>query len=251
MALSSLHVAHLRPTDSEQYLLLAAHHQSLAISLLQSALTHINEENCHALFACSHIISKYAFASLPKPESHVFSPDIGAVSGFIPLLRGAFSIHDYALEWLSVGPLSFCLRKRLERAPEFNQIPNDAYFSRLLSLLATDSNGDAQTCCEALNGFRRLLDKANTPNGALSARSLAYSWPVQVPQRYITLIHERKPEALVVMAHYCVMLKMIDSFWYMKGCASSVLDQCRKNLSDKWLPYINWPLSIVGLPDDE
>ena len=196
-------------------------------------------------------MSKYAFASFSKYESRVFSPDSGTVLEFIPLLRGAFSIHDYALEWLSVGPLSFCLRKRLEKAPEFKQIPDDAYLGQLLSLLATDDSEDTKACCEALNILRRLFSKAAAPNCILSARSLAYSWPVEVPQRYITLVHERKPEALVVMAHYCVMLKMIDSFWYVRGNALRVLDQCRKNLSDKWLPHIDWPLSIVGLPVDK
>ncbi|KAH8800702.1 hypothetical protein F5884DRAFT_685283, partial [Xylogone sp. PMI_703] len=240
-----------RHIKSEQYLLFAAHHQSLALPLIRSALTSINEDNCHALFACGHIIAGYTFGSAKAPESLVFSSGLGVMSEFVPLLRGAFSVYDYALKWLSVGPLAFCLEKSLNESPEFSQNPDDACFARLLPLLYTNGDEDTYTCCEALNCLRRLLAMAATPNQTISARTLAYSWAAQVPPRYPVLICERKPEALVVMAYYCVMLRMIDSFWYMKGYAARLLDQCRRNLSDKWLRHIDWPLSIVGLPVDK
>jgi hypothetical protein len=173
------------------------------------------------------------------------------MSEFVPLLRGAFSVYSYALEWLSAGPLGFCLEKSLGETPEFSQNPDDAYFARLLPFLHTCGDEDTYACCEALNCLRRLLAVAATPNQVISTRTLAYSWPAQVPPIYPVLICKRKPEALVVMAYYCVMLRMIDSFWYMKGYAARLLDQCRRNLSDQWLPHTDWPLSIVGLPGDK
>jgi hypothetical protein len=174
---------------------------------------------------------------------------------FIPLLRGAYSIYNYALEWLSAGPLSFslglCHEKSLDEVPEFSQNPDDAYLARLLPLFNTYSDEDAHTCGEALNSLRGLFARAATLNRSISDEALVFSWPAQVPQRYTILICERKPEALVVMAHYCVMLKSIESSWYMSGRAVRLLDQCRNDLSDEWLPLIDWPLSIVGLTEDK
>jgi hypothetical protein len=255
LALSSLHIAYLRPAESERYLRFAAHHQSLALPLIRSALTCVNKDNCHALYACSHIITKYAFASTQEVKSRVFSSGIETVLDFVPLLRGVYSVYDYALKWLSAGPLSFCQghwhKRSHDRASEFSQNPDDAHFARLLLLFNTSSNKDAHTYCEALNSLRGLSARAATLNRSISAQTLVLSWPAQVPRRYFILISERKPEALVVMAYYCVFLKGIESFWYMKGCAARLLDRCQNDLSDQWLPLIDWPLSIVGLPEDK
>jgi hypothetical protein len=88
---------------------------------------------------------------------------------------------------------------------------------------------------------------AATPGQTISTKTLAYSWPIQVPERYIALIREKNPQALAVLAHYCVMLRMIDSFWFMKGCAADILKQCRESLNDQWQIAIQWPLDIIGL----
>ncbi|KAH8653772.1 hypothetical protein BX600DRAFT_471619 [Xylariales sp. PMI_506] len=251
LALSSLHMAYVKPAEAERYETLAAHHESLALPLFRSALENVTESNCHALYACGHLVAKYAFANPQSRQTLVFSTSLGTVSEFILLLRGSFSIHNYALEWLSNGPLGFCLEKPLESNPDFSKNPDDAHLARVLSLLLTDSGEDTNVCCGALNTLRRLLAMASTPGQTISTKTLVYCWPAQVPERYIVLVSERNPQALIVLAHYCVMLKMIDSFWFMEGCAVRVLEQCRLNLEDKWQRYIQWPISIMGLEGED
>ena len=246
MSLSALHISKLRPHDRSHYLLLAAHHQSLALPLIRSTLTCITKENCHALYACGHIITKYAFASPQSPDSLVFSSGIGTVSEFVPLLRGAFSVHDHSIEWLASGPLGSCLERPLDEAPDLNQNPDDARLEQILTVLQAVGTEDAMVCCEALSVLRKLFAMAATPNQTISTKTLVYSWPAHISEEYITLLSERKPEALLVLAHYCIMLKMIDSFWFMKDCAARLLHQCRKNLSEEWHLFISWPLAVVG-----
>ncbi|KAH8885297.1 hypothetical protein GQ53DRAFT_659970 [Thozetella sp. PMI_491] len=236
-----------RHVKAAEYEALAIHHQNLALPLFREALASVTESNCHALYACGHLVTKFAFASPQSRESLIFSPSAGTVSEFIFLLRGSFSIHDYALEWLSNGPLGFCLEKPLDENPDFSLNPDDSNLARLLSFLLLDDGEDINICCGALNSLRRLLAMAATPGQTISIKTLAYSWPVQVSQRYIVLVSEKKPLALVVLAHYCVLLKMIDYFWFMNGCAMRILEQCRNNLEPKWHRYIEWPISVLGL----
>jgi hypothetical protein len=240
-------MAHLRPMDVAQFEILATCHQNFALPLFRSALARVTENNCHALYACGHIITKAAFASSQRQQNLIFSPAGETAPEFINLLRGSFSIHDYAFKWLSNGPLGFCLERPLEGEPDFNLNPDDAHLARLLSHFLADGCEDINVCCAALNSLRRLLAMAATPGQTISTKTLAYSWPVQVPQRYIILVDERKPEALVVLAYYTIMLKMIDSFWFMNGCAGMILKQCKQNLEPQWHRHIEWPISVVGL----
>jgi hypothetical protein len=228
-------------------MLLATHHQSLALPLIRSELESINEENCHAVYACGHLVTKYAFASPRSSEAQVFSPGMGEVSEFLPLVRGAFQVADHCLDWLLAGPLGASMEKPLDETPDLNLNADDGLFARLLPVLQAGRDEDGEACCEALNVLRKLLAMAATPDQTIAVKTLVLSWPAQISQRYIELMSERKPEALVVLAHYCIMLKMIDSFWFMKGCAARLLDQCRRDLSKKWHPHIEWPLSVVGL----
>jgi hypothetical protein len=253
LALSSLHIAYLRPAISDRYLILAAQHQGLAFPLIRSALTGVDEDNCHAIYAFGQVIAIYAIAIPQEPESQAGSSVIGTGLGFVPLLRSTFSMCDFALEWLSVGPFSSCLEKspNLDDAPEFSQNPDDGKYARLLPFLRDNGSKDAHTCCKALNSLRGLLAIATAPNQSIDLKTLIFSWPAQVPQRYIFLIFKKNPGALVVMAHYCVMLNMIGSFWFMKGRAARLLEHCRNNLSDEWVHHVDWPLSIVGLPQDK
>ena len=250
LAISALHIAYLRPEESESYLLLAVHHETVALPLIRSALTELNEENCHVLYACGHLIVKYAFACPHIPGSLVFSSSAGTLSEFVPLLRGAFSVHDHCLPWLAAGPLGSSLEVATNPNPNFGQNPNDPRLAALIPLFS-DSSEDASVYHEALDALRRLFAMIATPNQTMSTKTIIYCWPVQVSQRYLLLMSERQPKALVILAHYCIMLNMLDTFWFMEGCAGRVLRQCRQDLSDGWLPHIQWPLSVVGLPDSE
>ena len=157
LALSSIHTAYLRPAEAETYELLATHHRSLALPPYREALTSITESNCHPLYACSHLVTKCAFASPQMRLNMVLSPSVGTASEFINLLRGAFSIHNFAFEWLSNGPLGFCLEKPLNTNPDLDLNPDDFRLARLLHVLLIDDSGEISICCGALNSFRNCL----------------------------------------------------------------------------------------------
>jgi hypothetical protein len=113
-------------------------------------------------------------------------------------------------------------------------------------LLANDSE-DVNVCCGALNNLRKLLAMASTPHQTISTKTLVFSWPMEVSERYLELVGENKPEAILVLAHYCVMLKMVDSFWFMRGSAVNILRQCQQVLEPRWQQYIDWPVKVVGI----
>jgi len=251
--MSALHVAYLRPAEKETYQLLAVGHQTLALPIMRSALAELNKESCHALYTCSHILIKCAFASPHPPGSLIFSLDRGDMTELVPLLRGACFIFEYAQKWLAAGPFAVpfgpCLPLPIEEDLSFSQNPEDERYASLLPLF-TKEGEDAMACLDALNILRQLLAINAASNETFFTRRLmqsVYSWPVLVSHRYINLMSERNPEALVVVAHFCIMLNMLNSIWFIEGCAARILDRCRRDLDDEWLPYIQWPLQVVGL----
>jgi hypothetical protein len=245
LSLTSLHMAYLQPTEAEKFEAHAARHQSQALPLFRQGLANVTESNCHALYACGHLIAKYTFARPQSRERLLFSSDIGAVPEIMSMLRGAFSIHNYARQWLLDGPLGFSLKEPLEAEPDLAINPDDSHLERLLAFLLVQDGEEACICCGALNALRRLFAMAATPQQTVSTKTIAYTWPMQVSERFILLIRHKNPLALIVLAQYSVILKRIDNLWFMEGVGLGILRQCQQNLDRSWDRFLEWPMSVV------
>jgi hypothetical protein len=165
----------------------------------------------------------------------------------VHLMRGAFAIRDVYFMWLVEGPLKASIQIPLDRDPSFQQNPVDLHLALLVPELTSRDPAVGTLCCQALNILRRLLAIIATPNQTISVTALMYWWPAQVPDGYIVLMNEKRPEALVVLAHYCVMLHQIGSHWYMDGCAKKLLLYCKRNLPTHWIRLIQEPLATFGI----
>jgi hypothetical protein len=67
-------------------------------------------------------------------------------------------------------------------------------------------------------------------------------WPGTVSQRFVELMDERRPEALVLLAHYCVLLKKVNSSWWLQGVGERLLMAIDRELGSEWRPWIEWAL---------
>lgn len=65
-------------------------------------------------------------------------------------------------------------------------------------------------------------------------------WPGSVDQDFIELIYERDERALVLLAHYCVLLKKVDHIWYLKGLGEGMLREILEVLGTEWWEWVEW-----------
>lgn len=201
---------YLQVGNDNDYLMAAIRHLALSLPGFRKELAAANEQNCHALFAVGHLFTKISFA-MPPEESQTFllSPEPGVVAEFIYYLRGSFSVHDSSVEWLQRGPCGSCLEYPLDNNPPFDLNPDDEKLAQLELYLCNADGDDAMIYVEALDDLRRIFAMIHTPKQTISVKTLVYCWLARVSSRYLELMSERRPEALVLLAHYCVMLQMV------------------------------------------
>ena len=73
-------------------------------------------------------------------------------------------------------------------------------------------------------------------------------WPIQNSVEYVKLLSNWHPGALILLAHYCIVLHQAGTrSWYLGGRAASMLSTIARRLDLRWHRYIEWPLSEVGL----
>lgn len=76
-------------------------------------------------------------------------------------------------------------------------------------------------------------------------------WPVTIPVGYIELLAQRRPEALVVLAHWAVLLIHHRELWFVGNSGVFIIESVSKHLGRYWEPWLEWPRSqLLALNGD-
>jgi len=102
------------------------------------------------------------------------------------------------------------------------------------------TNHDPQIYHTALLELRRVFALPYTPHRTICTQTAAHMWPGSLNQDFVELIYERDERALVILAHYCVLLKKVDHVWYLKGLGKGLLESIWEVLGEEWRPWVRW-----------
>ena len=206
--------------------------------------------NCHAIFAFSGLVLPYTLAAAQES----FELDQGQSGEELPkwmhLLRGTHILLYSNWDWLSSGPFRPVL-ERTKSPIEYTNSPNDFRLAALLPLFKSSTNAsgkdatDLMFCFAALDRLRRTCSLPFSPCKTISLQTAVFIWPEIVSPAYLQLLQDQRPEALTVLAHYCVQLHQVDSCWYLRGHAARLVSIIRRNLAPEWLHWIEWPVQEI------
>jgi hypothetical protein len=263
LACSALHLAYLNPPERKRYQLTAAYHQNRALPAFRSAIANANEDTCNALLAFSQLLIIHCFASEEQDEDLLLvkeKHELG-LPDWLHIIRGNCTIFKTVLQFIKNGPLKPLKMEGIE-GEYLSPVPaNPEYSRRLGRLLAAISisrkNRIAQQVTEGslspLPGALLELSRAFSKADAARSHSIftiwtaVYIWPVQVSQDYLDLLKDRDPAALILLAHYCILLEPLDSHWYMNGYSKRLLSRIYNQLDQEWRQWLYWPLEENGL----
>jgi hypothetical protein len=66
-------------------------------------------------------------------------------------------------------------------------------------------------------------------------------WIHFVSDRYIELLSERQPGSLIILAHYAVLLRRSEQYWYLEGVAEQILKIADAFVPSEWKSWLKWP----------
>ena len=252
LAISALHLSILRPDQHDRFARVAVRQQDAALGTFRQMMSHPSHTSGDAFFAMSSLIVVYGFES-PKTSNSLgmFDARREQSAEWLPLIRGVNLILQSAWPDIKQGRLNRLLHDHAQ-PPTSTEIP--AALAERLVLLercnseAHEHDDDKQACLTAINRLRQCFIRLYNKTDYECEVSLAFLWPVVVPQRFIELVFERRPEALVILAYYCTILHHLDHYWWLNGWGRHIIGNIRKELSNDLLEWLEWPARVVGLP---
>lgn len=250
MSVSALHIACYKPQEKDFYIekAIALHQQ--ALSTATTLLANVTDENCTALYLFTSITLLYSIGSPRKPLDFLIVGE-NDVSEWVSLLRGVRAITDHAHEIIDrgiAGPIfSVGARRDKLRDDAVANNPNQDFINlaSFLSSSTTDPQ-DLTAYIDSINELQKSIAVLPNRNCDSFEPSDMFIWPYRVPDHYLYLLRQRAPGALVIYAHFSVLLKHLDTHWWMKDWAEYLISQIYGLLDEEHRLWIRGPIEEIG-----
>ena len=97
----------------------------------------------------------------------------------------------------------------------------------------------AEVYRQAVDALQRMFD---TQRDFLSRRHIVVQeWPVRVSQGYVGLLAQRRPEALVILAYYGLLLHYARHYWAVAGAGRFLIQSITTHLGSYWYEWLEMP----------
>jgi Fungal specific transcription factor domain len=254
LACSALHLRYMQPSNQQELTTRAISHQALALPLFRSAISIVNDDTCHAIYAFSRLLVVFAFASELNNDSFLLAQSSAEsdASNCLHLIRGGCSMLFSVKPVIEAGPLGRLIPpggKHPDRSA-YCEDPRLCSLGFLPSLEPDEVAWQGMASTIYLDAFRelRVTFSGTYTRGALyTVWDVVQTWPARVSDDFVTLLHDEHPGTLILVAHYCILLKQLGTYWYMEGYAERLLSQVYTRVGPKWHTWMSWPLQDVGL----
>lgn len=251
LALSALHLASTSTSSRRwPYLETARSYQAQALAGIHiEANENAPEAESQATFAlcCIMIVFTFGFCQIDSEnDSDEELPDVlNEFFEVFQLTRWLVSILLTSMERITTGDLDplFHPEDPLPTMPDMSRLvvlslqrQNDIEAMRD----ATHQTDLYDSAIEHLSHALEQLMKGGEP------KVFAFWWSSRIPAEFLDLLEARRPFALVVLAHYSVILHHLRGSWWMGDWGNRILQEIGDILEPEWQDLINWPIDATG-----
>lgn len=227
--------------------------------MFRSALNEVNENNFEASTIFGMIVSVYEWVSRADGVELFFGSAKGSneevAPNWIQLLHGSGKIIERFFYQIEKSPLAqigsinldydaaakenlleqskFDAIKALWRNPNGTEIPTDA--------------SEADIYDQALEQLQIFYTAMTAPKYDNNLCNMATAWLCQLDPYFFVLVSERKPGALLLLAHFTLLLNRVEDFWWIRGISRSLLKEISNTLGAERTSWLAWPMQDLVL----
>ncbi|KAH7067641.1 hypothetical protein BKA63DRAFT_121959 [Paraphoma chrysanthemicola] len=244
-ALTALQLSQCRPDRREAYVAKADYHYEKALSAVTPDLAAIDSNNCDAIFVSVQLICFVNWARGPEPGEFLAFGEHGR-SDWLVMFRGirttlsSYGRHNFT------KTLEPAKRSKLRPLPPMEE-PCD-YMEQLSELrahvtavcLLSEKDDNAQ----AIDILQECY--FNRYNGVDSELHVSFAWLYKLSDAFLDRLQAHDSIALVIYAHFVVLMHEMERFWYLKGWTHHVMSGIFAALATEHIAWIRWPMAKIG-----
>lgn len=242
LALAALHLSVLLPDQKEFYHHQASGLQTRALSIFNNSHLEVDASNCIPIVLFSSLLAMHSLCDVVSTPEDDFSNFLNSFIRCLDLHRGIRAITSHSWHFLRQSEL-----KDVFEAGEIMHCTDDLVGKEcddLRALLSAADLGQAsmRACQSAIDHLQKTFDTERIWGGRNNTFT---TWPVLVPTEYMDLLMKRSPEALVILAHYAVVLHNHRGDWYIGEGGKHLIISISRHLGSYWDAWMAWPNSVL------
>ncbi|KAE8151613.1 hypothetical protein BDV25DRAFT_128597 [Aspergillus avenaceus] len=247
LALSALHLAsNSKGTTKKRYLETAVSHQSRALTGLTKTGNKSNDSTSNVpLLSLSALMTIFSFGLPITVDSSNERSSLDEILRVFKSFKASSSDTDTATAQANDREMQAIIGSG--NTPP--QMP-DTHRLAIMSLSRLNARLARQDPRHEKDVFDVVIENlGNSFNdlarGGEFLRS-AFQWVVQMPPRFEKLLEERQKFALVILAHFTVIIHYLRKYWWMSEWGSQLIHEISQLLGPEWLPSINWVIDSTS-----
>ncbi|KAL8403149.1 hypothetical protein RB594_008420 [Gaeumannomyces avenae] len=286
LALSALHLAYNRPDKRDRYTCVAIEYHQLAVQQAAPLVSDLSRAEAEHLFVFSVSTMIFAMAnSKESPDDFLFFGE-ASFPDWLFLFGGPKFLTDTMLEDFDKGVLApffnhgrrrfICLHQKYSGIDDDDDDDDDYSSSPDRSAAMTTPTTTKPRCpgdesllpamrelqqrvaaavagdAEALRVYTSAIRKLHRNLRAMAACGFdidvadCFVWVYRVHDDLMPRLRAREQEAVAIFAHFCVMLKRLDAYWWMQGWADRLMQTSYRILDHEHRLWLQWPAGEIG-----
>lgn len=246
--------------SSSHYLELARLHHARGIAGLMQVIAAPTVELIAPAWACNSLFVPYYFATTADVASLLFTaePKPGPAEWMMSL-RGGRTIYKLHEEALLKGPWSLHLRPYVDRCRDDNindqnssSQENIRHLIRQLEMSGHLTDEEENAVMEEAFVVMRQCFNMSDRGDMLGRKSASLVFCANAPTGLFALLVRKRKAALVVMAYWCVLLHRVQQgkWWLSSKRVKEMLGFLAGLLGPESRGLLQWPVDVIGLPDE-
>ncbi|TGO60950.1 hypothetical protein BCON_0031g00280 [Botryotinia convoluta] len=247
LACSALHLSIICPDQFQFYHDESTILQQQSIKMFNESVQEVHDENLIPAFVYSGILGLHFFVdtfSMPGSDLNQF---IDKLVQAIKLMRG---VRVCFTGWWDV--LRESEIRELLQFGDADMEHTDEFVDHLLALQEKlpEIPGMEEAELEVLHGAIHQLKWVyvsslfDIHNGTPRPRMIT-TWPITLAVEYTDLLDQRRPGALIVLAHFSILLHVCREYWAVGNAGKFLLAVVETYLGRDWEAWLEWPRSKV------
>lgn len=247
LAFSALHLGILRPQQQEYYRSLATCLQSKALAGFNEILSQVDATSCLPVLLFSHLIALHTFHDIFTVLKDDFNTFMDGLVGCVGLLRGVNLVTQTWGHVLLQSELGDIMKEAEEMHHTKKASHSECSGLRDLIEAADLSWASKEACTEALDKLQEFFDIENVyPGGPFPTTNVIFAWFVTASSQYTELVDQRRPEALVLLAYYAVLLHRRRKSWVVGDAGKRLFESITTHLGRRWETWLSWPRNAIS-----
>ncbi|KAF5984988.1 sterol regulatory element-binding ECM22 [Fusarium coicis] len=244
LAFSARHLAAIHPERSEKYLHQAVELQTRAVSLFNSTKREVDSSNCLPILLFSVTLGHHLLADALVTRT----PD--GLDGFLTHYVQCVEMN-WGLYRLTLSAWPLLLNTELEpvlswSSQQSSKEPVGDHCEPIVQLI-NDSNAlssdEKEVCHEAIEYLQLGFDAIEEDDG--SRHRMIFQWTMLASPELTSLLAKKRPEALILLGYYALLLHHGRSLWQVGDTGVYLLGLIMDYLAPEWHIWLEYPRRMM------